>query len=700
MKVAERTRRLEQSGVQDSHQFGFEFSAKAASILSGDIYTNRYRAILRELSTNAVDSHIAAGHTKPFDVKFPNSFDRTFHVRDYGTGLYPDEVKDIYAIYFKSNKTHTNDATGCLGLGSKSPFAYTDNFFVESYKNSHRWVYSLYKNEEGIPQFSLLYEEKTNEPDGVKVGFDVTAGDSYRFKGEVNNTFRYFNRVKPNLIGCAHPIEKPETVMSGNGWKILKSPYDCLNNREQAVAVMASVPYPIEFQSNHEKVNMMMRIPIEIEFDNGTLNFTASRESLTYDKRTIKNLEKRLLEVYKEIGDIAEKKLQGCKNLWEKRLKIGDICNHYPRSLSELVLNQYSVRGFRGINHAKHIEIDMKGVTTWHFDRYSSRKEKRHSIPIDSNIQFYYKDIPRGSYSRCHYIFENKGVVSPRRVILFEFHGDEADAKKRLSKHLGMDDDFEEYVKPTSSLPKRPAASRASRGKSTKVCIFDRGAWRPTGAWDNTNIDPSQGGVYVELNRFQGKINGGFHKYHYLKKILEHLDNLTSKPVVVYGIKTAVLDSVVKKGKWTSLDEYIEKVVSKQCKNMNPEDHVEARACLDEYNHGWCRRQGFGGHKHSWDRMIELEKKTNSKTIKELVSRYHQLKAVASFWHKAASIKSLYKYMKWTYKFKSKIDTYELVNMAEQMVTKYPLMKQITLNSSEDVEHLATYINAIERSGK
>ena len=49
------------SNVGEVGEFRIRNSAKAFNILSSGLYANKIRAIIRELSCNAVDSHVAAG---------------------------------------------------------------------------------------------------------------------------------------------------------------------------------------------------------------------------------------------------------------------------------------------------------------------------------------------------------------------------------------------------------------------------------------------------------------------------------------------------------------------------------------------------------------------------------------------------------------------------------------------------------------
>ena len=129
------------SNVGNTGEFKIKNSLKAFQILSSGLYSNKIKEIIRELSTNALDSHRAAGTVDtPFEVHLPTILVPYFSVRDYGTGLTDQEIESIYTTYFESTKTNSNEYIGALGLGSKSPFSYTDNFTVTSVKNGSKSI--------------------------------------------------------------------------------------------------------------------------------------------------------------------------------------------------------------------------------------------------------------------------------------------------------------------------------------------------------------------------------------------------------------------------------------------------------------------------------------------------------------------------------------------------------------------------------
>ena len=65
------------------------------------------------------------------------------------------ELQTTYTTYFDSNKTHSNDFVGCMGLGSKTPFTLSDAFTVTSVKNGKKTTVINYLDED-VPNFSII----------------------------------------------------------------------------------------------------------------------------------------------------------------------------------------------------------------------------------------------------------------------------------------------------------------------------------------------------------------------------------------------------------------------------------------------------------------------------------------------------------------------------------------------------------------
>ena len=126
---------VEAQGFAETASFQIAASGKAFKGLIDGLYSRKIEAAIRELSTNALDAHVAAGNGEPFEIHLPTHFEPTFYIRDYGTGMSHDLVMRRYRTMFDSTKdglnetdadTDPNSQVGMLGLGSKSFFAYTD----------------------------------------------------------------------------------------------------------------------------------------------------------------------------------------------------------------------------------------------------------------------------------------------------------------------------------------------------------------------------------------------------------------------------------------------------------------------------------------------------------------------------------------------------------------------------------------------
>lgn len=139
---------------QDAVSFRIEEEniGKIMGILTGDIYKNKPGAVVRELSTNCLDAHKLNDNPDQFVIILPTVHNNNIlTIRDFGPGLSDEDMLDLYTSYAKSTKDKTNDFTGCLGLGSKSPLSLSPNFTVTSFYNNAETTYNIFM-ENGIPK--------------------------------------------------------------------------------------------------------------------------------------------------------------------------------------------------------------------------------------------------------------------------------------------------------------------------------------------------------------------------------------------------------------------------------------------------------------------------------------------------------------------------------------------------------------------
>jgi hypothetical protein len=358
MKLADRTVEIHSSGVQSANQFSIAQTSKMFKILSDSLYSDKVMAVIRELSTNAYDAHIAAGNKNPFKVTLPTQANPSFTVRDYGTGLSQEDMEELYTTYGASNKNASNDFVGCLGLGSKSPFAYTKSFTTISYYNGQKLTYIAAMDENGVPSLNLVSIKNTKEPNGLEINFAVKQNDFWEFTQKSKRIYHYF-RLKPIIEGgtCQSindgSFSHNNIVIEGKGWKIgrlatdnTKYPSSHNSAGSGIVAIMGNIAYPVDSnkivgeekpdQPDHIQAwnrafrkadvdnwkNLVREILnqglyLEVQFDIGELEMDVSREGLQYTKQVIKVLRDRTQDIYLQLKQDMSDKLADAKSLVE-----------------------------------------------------------------------------------------------------------------------------------------------------------------------------------------------------------------------------------------------------------------------------------------------------------------------------------------------------------------------------------------------
>ena len=368
MKLIESTSTITQTGLSGASQFTMKSSRKAFQILS-DLYSDKPLAIIRELGCNASDAMVAAGKDgQPFHIHLPNALEPWLTIQDYGTGISPENIYSIYSTYFESTKTNTNDQIGCLGLGSKSPFCYTDNFSVTSTYNGEKRVYNAYFNEQNTPTIALMGVTPTDEGNGMAIQIPVKPNDFQKFKDSVRDAFRFFD-LKPTITGDSIVWREDKPMFFGDDWMFFDN-----QSSYEAYAIMGGVTYPIENRHLLDKYNQIVRKGIVLKFKIGELDFAPSREHLSYDEGTIKALNDKLEKVMTELKGKVKEMIEGKDNLLEALRAVSyfnDRFSYYGNSAFELKGVKY-----KGLD----ITEPYKVVKTIHpevqsFQRYNYRKQ-------------------------------------------------------------------------------------------------------------------------------------------------------------------------------------------------------------------------------------------------------------------------------------------------------------------------------------
>jgi hypothetical protein len=448
VKLASAENVVEAQGVVRKMEFTIKASPKAFAMLSSGIYENKEAAPIRELATNALDSHISAGCAdKPFKVCLPNELQPEFRIRDYGNGLSFQQMfgndqtgeTGIYNTYMDSDKSASNAYTGCFGIGSKSPWAYTDGFNVTSYHNGTKYMFACIMNERGIPEINYFGESPTDEPSGLEVSFAVKQQDISRFVSESKEIFRFF-KVKPEIEGCeGWAANTPEYSFKFDGFGIRK------NGVGSAIAIMGSVGYKINPGKFSDPYLSLLRLPIDMSFEIGDIDMTASREGLEYNPRVMAAIKAKADAAIEELSKLLLSKLAKAKTKWEQMLLYSSIKTEFSSILEVL----------RVSNKTKDIKTVIKvsdvlglGGNLYMIQPSGSMRRKVTEIHPDPRLVFILESptSPVGNLSKAmHYAEVHKCPV----VLL-----------KNTALVPSFIDNYGLPVKDIDTLPNRPKAKR------------------------------------------------------------------------------------------------------------------------------------------------------------------------------------------------------------------------------------------------
>ena len=166
------TQGIESSQVSNM-DMDLEGMKQACQIFRDNIYTDKILAVVREWVSNAVDEHLKHGIENPVQTGVKEG---RFFVRDFANGLDDNGIRNVFGKYFRSTKSNSDQPIGGFGVGAKAGHCYQDVFYVTSFYNGTKTVYScvLGGDESGasIGQVVEMSQEPTAES-GLLVEIDI-----------------------------------------------------------------------------------------------------------------------------------------------------------------------------------------------------------------------------------------------------------------------------------------------------------------------------------------------------------------------------------------------------------------------------------------------------------------------------------------------------------------------------------------------
>lgn len=491
----------ETSGLFQTSGFRIEASAKAFKLLSSNPYKFKVRAVIREITCNALDANTDAEVFTPPSVHLPTKLEPWFSVADNGKGLSPDDVRDVYTVYFCSTKTNSNKLIGALGIGAKSPLCLVDSFIVKSINDGIKYQYSVYKDENGLPQMALLSSGPTNEPSGVEVVVNVMGRDQ-EFQDEAVEVFKYFDVIPEINISSVR-----EKIVAAREFKVKGDGFAFNTGYGSCKAVMGNVAYDIPHGYGLE-------IDGYIRFEIGDLDFDLGRESLSLDSKTIANLKARIKEVKDGMADHIVGLIEA-EDTEFKRAKMFDKVN--CGILGQIIdLNK---KKFDYILPMTSTEMSVYAKT---YRTVSVSHMK--TLPLSAD---YYRFKPKFASRIKSYLKDHGGKI----VVLT----DDQIAECKIDLDV---------IKDLDTLPKIVYARSSSKTKTIKVRSLKNGCW------SEDQLDTSEHYVYIETMHGKPSAYSG---YHAVNSLISAAKKLGADIDVVYGLSPAIKN----KGEGVELTEFL-----------------------------------------------------------------------------------------------------------------------------------------------
>lgn len=312
------------------------------TLLRNNIYSDPIESIVREYFSNAIDAHLRINSSESIELDIKHEDNKYFlSIRDFGSSMTKEVIENVYAKMGKSDKRTSNNQHGAWGLGAKCALSYTDHFYIETstIENNiniyRKWVQYIDTTKIGL--ISLL-EEEIN-PSTFKQGTKITIGFEQKdYSKLLSSLSLYLTYTKSNYTFLNQEVFNQLKLGTinynyyGTNWAKRFLGYSYGNIEDKYLIIIEGIPYKLdmkilcEFISNskgsldyiinknkpfyikesqnkirfHLYVDSLKAFAFELKIDIGTVDLSASRESLQYTDKTCRHLYAELYKMFVE----------------------------------------------------------------------------------------------------------------------------------------------------------------------------------------------------------------------------------------------------------------------------------------------------------------------------------------------------------------------------------------------------------------
>lgn len=333
------------------------------TILTTNLYSNPEESFIREIVSNAWDSHVEAGNTDtPVIIKIQNN---SIFIRDYGTGISPERFKSTFLNIGSSTKRGSNKYIGAYGIGRLSGLACSNTVYFTSYYNGTMYSYVMSKISNKI-EVTKLYEEPTTENNGLSVAL-TNVNNIYKFKSSLSSIVFFPNiYIEDSEYGDRYNSIKNKRFKN---FAVLDSKLDKKYN-----ILIGNVLYPLDetaLQIDDTKIKNLIyfikRNCIFLTFDIGELDITPNRENIIYTNKCIDKIKHKIIDAYEEIIELFKNKFEkDYSTIDDLKFLVKSEINFYPFELSNtdinVTLNKPCI-SIKSLDLYKNLRITFRGYS-------------------------------------------------------------------------------------------------------------------------------------------------------------------------------------------------------------------------------------------------------------------------------------------------------------------------------------------------
>lgn len=395
------------------------------TLLSSNLYSDPEQSFIREIVSNAWDSHVEAGTTDiPVIIRFKyNTNNWEVTIRDFGTGLSPERFQEVYCNIGSSTKRESNEFIGGFGIGKYSSLACTNTVYITSYYEGTAFLYVMVKSGNTITT-NLVMKKPTEEKNGVEV------------------TIKNISNIEPYRKALRYIVFFPNVYVDGIDNKINNTKLKRFNNFAVASEpidtkiLLGNVLYPCNDKLlSIESKDFLRNIEysgIVIKFNVGEISITPNRESIIYSSDTISKIEDRIRAAEAELNTMINNKFnKDYDNLYEYYKAISNKICYNPLDDSYYYIKgcYYKENGYCSIVNSS--TLTFKGSTVL--------RDCKDFLSIFFNMELpnfkglFYND--RFYQSKVPYNVQDRTKIKNTQIILIENHRLTAVAKSWLQEN-------------------------------------------------------------------------------------------------------------------------------------------------------------------------------------------------------------------------------------------------------------------------